>query len=387
MVSLMRFDALASTNYTIAKHLAKENKVFYIDHPFTWTDYLRKRKEPAFQCRKGLFSFFSKGIIRTEEAGLQVVIPPPVLPLNFLPEGRLYRLLLRINEWLVASRIRKIARAEKLSSYIYINAFNFHFPGINRLIQPALTVYHCVDPIIVEFDRRHGLVSELQLIKESNVVICTSRQLYTDKLQHNSHTFFVPNAADIAHSSKALDATLPVHASLVTIPGPVIGYLGAIERRMDYDLLKKVVELNPDKSFVLAGPADAAFLPDWVTAMPNVFLTGSVAYEEIPQLIKGFDVALIPFKKDAVSNTIFPLKLFEYLGAGKPVVATDFNPDLKEFTDDLVPFCADAATFSAAIAASLAQGKEHLQQRLSVAAANTWEKRGAAFAAIIAEAL
>ena len=73
----------------------------------------------------------------------------------------------------------------------------------------------------------------------------------------------------------------------------------------------------------------------------------------MPAVLKGFDVAIIPFKKDEVSSAIFPLKLFEYMGSGRPVVSTDFNSDLKDFTGDTVPYCKDAAAFSAAIEIAL----------------------------------
>lgn len=387
IVSLMRFDALASTNYTIARYLARNNQVFYVDNPFTLTDWLRLRKTPEYARRKHAFSPFATGLTNAEDKNLKVVIPMPVLPLNFLPEGKLYRSLLKLNEWMVARRIKKVLRKQKAEATVYINSFNFHLPGVGQRLKPKLKVYHCVDPIIVPFDQKHGLVSEKQIVEQSDVVICTSKQLYADKIKLNPQSFFVPNAADSTHSSKALDVALPVHESLRNIPAPVIGYLGAIERRMDYPLLQKVVEINPDKSFVFAGPVDAGFVPDWMKETKNVYLTGKVSYNEMPGVIKGFDVALIPFKKDEVSNTIFPLKLFEYLGAGKPVVATNFNDDLKEFTGDIVAYCKDADAFSAAIEKALQQGPEYLQQRISVAAANTWDKRGEDFSNILEKAL
>jgi teichuronic acid biosynthesis glycosyltransferase TuaH len=97
----------------------------------------------------------------------------------------------------------------------------------------------------------------------------------------------------------------------------------------------------------------------------------------MPAVLKGFDVCIIPFKKDDVSNNIFPLKLFEYLGAGKPVVSTDFNDDLQNFTAGLVPYCSTAEEFSAALNAALvdAQATEKVKQRINIAANNTWEHR------------
>src|SRR6185437_15452296 len=127
---------------------------------------------------------------------------------------------------------------------------------------------------------------------------------------------------------------------------PIVGYFGAIERRLDYDLLNQVTSTNKNISFVFSGPVSREFVPSWFYERSNIHMTGPIPYEEMPQILKGFDVAIIPFKKDEFSATIFPLKLFEYMGAGKPVIATDFNPDLKAFTSSTVAYCEDALSFS-----------------------------------------
>lgn len=365
-----------STSYTIARQLAKENYVFYLDSPFTWRDYFQRRNSEELKRRKPHFSPWTSGIIDTDIDRLKVVIAPLMLSINFLPEGKVYRKLVRINDRLIAGRIRRILKQHKVKDFIYINSFNFHYPNVSELVDPALTVYHCVDPMIIPYDMKHGIVSEEQLVRESDLVVCTSRQLYEEKKRQNEQTYFVPNAADISHSSKALRNDLEVHECLRGLKKPVIGYFGNIERRFDFDLLKEVIEANSDKSFVFAGPVSAEFIPEWFYNTPNVHLPGRLPYGDMPSLFKGFDVALIPFKKDDVSRTIFPLKLFEYLGAGKPVVSTRFNPDLEEFTRGMVAFCDGAASFSQAIDDALQRNDaQQVEQRVAVAGENTWEKR------------
>jgi glycosyltransferase involved in cell wall biosynthesis len=145
---------------------------------------------------------------------------------------------------------------------------------------------------------------------------------------------------------------------------------------MDFPLIREVVLKNPDKSFVFAGPMSLEFIPEWFLQTPNVLLTGRFDYDQLPAVLKGFDVTMIPFKKDDVSSTIFPLKLFEYLGAGKPVIATDFNPDLEEFTKGTVSYCKNADEFSEALQKALnSNSEEDIQRRLKVAGENTWQKR------------
>ncbi len=377
-----------STSYNVARELSKNNYVYYIDYPITWKDYIRQKGSQQIRDRKSFFSPFSNGIISGELENLKIIICPPVISINFLPEGKLYRKLLLINEMLIRWRIQKVIRFYKIREFIYINSFNFHYPGIAEQLNPALSIYHCVDPMIIPYDMKHGIISENQLVVNSDLVICTSRKLYEEKKKQNKNTWFIPNAADIKHSSKALEMDLPVNPLISDLKKPVIGYTGSIERRFDYSLLKKVIDSNPDKTFVFAGPLMPDFVPEWFLKTHNVFYIGRLPYKDMPGLIKGFDVAIIPFKNDAVSRTIFPLKLFEYLGAGKPVVATNFNPDLEEFTHGVVSYCEDAQAFSNAIDEALKVNDPHLKQaRLTIAKENTWEKRTEEIAELISEKL
>lgn len=382
---LPRFDApIESTNYTTAKLLARENEVYYMENPFTLRDFFKLRKTPEYQLRKKHFSLTSHSLVETGIPNLKVIIPPIILSVNFLPENGLFRLALKFNELLIRTKLKSILKAYKIRDYIFINSFNFHYPTLAEGLTPKLSVYHCLDPMVLPFNRRHGVVSEDILVKQSDVVICSSKQLYEEKKKQNPCSYFVANAADLGHSSKALNPDLPVYPAIAALKKPVIGYLGAIERRMDYDLLKKVILANPDKSFAFVGPVSREFVPDWFFTAGNVHFPGSIDYEDMPSVIKGFDVALIPFKKDEVSASIFPLKLFEYLGAGKPVVSIDFNADLKEFTKGTVAFCENPERFSQAIDHALkTDNAGQRKNRVTIAAENTWENRIEAIADII----
>ncbi|WPU91013.1 glycosyltransferase [Mucilaginibacter sabulilitoris] len=374
--SQMQFDGrLESTNYTMAKHLAKDNQVYYVDRPFTWKDYIKFKDTPEYRVRKPHFFSPGNSCIQTEIPNLKIIISPPVPSINMLPEGPLYRAAVKFNEKIVVKRLKKVIKSLNIQDYIYINSYNYTYPNFHRLIKPVLTVYHCVDPLVEEYQIKHGLISEDIVVKSVDLVICTSKQLRDSKKKLNSNTFFIPNAANIAHSQKALDPMLPVADVLSDIKKPVIGYFGNIERRIDYDLLIKVLQQNPDKNFAFIGPIDIDYVEHVAFKEPNIFLKGAVPYNQMPSVLKGFDVAIIPFKKDEVSNAIFPLKLFEYLGSGRPVVSTDFNTDLNDFTGDTVTYCANATEFTAAINKSLNDSPTLQQKRLSVAAENTWEHR------------
>ena len=387
--SNMRYDSpIEATSLFLARSLARDREVYYIQYPYTIKDYIRDKDTSKFASIKSGFFNASKAVLDTEIPNLKKVILPIVLPINFLSEGKTYRRILKMNERGIVKRIKSVLKNRNIKHFVFINSFNFHYPGIGNALNPDLNIYQCVDPMITPYDMKHGIVSELKLVKESDLVICTSKALYEEKVQINPKTFFVPNAADISHSSKALNPDLPLHPLLSNFKKPVIGYFGSIERRMDYELLQKVINSNPDKSFVFVGPMYREHLPDWLFTSPNVYLPGPVPYDEMPSMLKGFDITIIPFKKDDVSATIFPLKLFEYLGAGKPVIITDFNPDLKDYTHDAVEICSTADEFSAAIKDIIQNDSPEKQaNRVKVASLNTWDIRADELSEIIESAL
>lgn len=389
ILSNAKYDGLfESTSFTAAKYLAKDNQVFYIEYPTTYKDYIKHKSNPDFIKRKNFFTKKSNGLLPTDQSNLQILITPLLLSINFLPEGFLYRLLLKYNEALIANRIKKVVKKYNIKDFIFINSFNIYYPNIGKLIPSILNVYHCVDPLIVGFDRKHGIKSEQIILKNSDLVICTSKQLFLEKQKQHPHTYFVPNAADISHSQKARQVETQVHSKLKDIKKPIIGYFGNIERRMDYDLLDQLFKTNLDKSFVFAGPVTEEFIPPYWNKTANIHFIGRIPFPEMPSILKGFDVAIIPFKKDKVSDTIFPLKLFEYLGSGKPVVSTNFNADLKDFTRNTVNYCANAKEFSEALNDALENDTlEKQNDRVTVAEENTWERRMKEFSVLLEQYL
>jgi len=386
--SLFRFDAeIESTAFFLARQFAKHNTVYYFDNPYTVNDFIKKRKSSAFRKRRGGFGLFSDKSLKISGSAVEIFILPILLSIHFLPEGKLYRVLLKVNEYLIRAKIRHVLRKRGVTDYIFINSFNFHFPGVADNLRPQLTVYHCLDPVFGDFNGRHGTISEHILVQNADLVICSSKQLFLEKGAVNPNTYFVPNAADLAHSRRAMEPELPLSPLLAKVPSPVVGYLGSVDHRMDFSLLEYLIKHHPDKSFALVGPVYRP-LPEAIERAPNVYFPGLVQYADAPGVLKGFDLCIIPFKKDAHSATVFPLKLFEYLGAGKPVVISDFNPDLEEFMRGTGAVCSSPAAFSDAIQDGLDNDSDARRaERIAVAAQNTWERRAEDIARLLAAAL
>ncbi|MCC6723212.1 MAG: glycosyltransferase, partial [Saprospiraceae bacterium] len=161
------------------------------------------------------------------------------------------------------------------------------------------------------------------------------------------------------------------------VKGKIIGFTGNInEYRLNYPLFKQIAEQHPDKTLVLVGPINSDCYKDHgLDKMPNVILTGGKHIRELPAFLQHFDVTLIPFLKNKLTASIYPLKVNEYLAAGKPVVATNFSEDIRSFAD--VAYIADSEEdFVQAIDRAIAEDSAELkEQRVAWAHQNTWTER------------
>src|SRR6476620_3029739 len=220
-----RFDhQYKSVSFILAKVFAKNNHtVYYIDYPFTSKDAIKLKQTEAYKVRKDAFAGKNDGIIKTSIPNLNILIVPPLYSLHFLPEGKIYRTLLRLNDKKIAGRINTIISRNHITDYIFINSWVFHYPNVTKYltVKPSLKIYHCIDPVIMPYDAKHGIVSEDILVKDSDLVVCTSQRLCNEKKKIHPKTFFVSNAADIKHSILATDNNLPEYEGMARFKKPI----------------------------------------------------------------------------------------------------------------------------------------------------------------------
>jgi len=380
-------DAYTSTPYQLAKEFAKDREVWYLSHPFTWVDFLKniRNKKIWKRCKAN----WSNRIITepTSLNQLNLLYLPLILPINGLPPGKLYDFFSDINHYLVARTIQKLLRERKIKEYVLVNSHDFYLGRlIDWLPAPLLNIYHCIDPIIKTYSARHGNYLEKEAAQAADLVIATAPFLQQKMQGYNAKSYCVPNAANYNLSYQATLPVTKIHPSVEKIEGVKIGYIGNIERRIHYGWLTEIFSGRKDWQLVLVGPKDQQYIPETFMQLPNVHFISPVPHEQLPNVLKGFDVAIIPFKKDEVSAQIYPLKLFEYMGSGKPVVTTDFNPEvLQPFRDDIY-LGTTVAELEAAIEDALSEeGNVCMQRRLQLAAQNDWVTRGKQFLELIDE--
>jgi glycosyl transferase family 1 len=220
-------------------------------------------------------------------------------------------------------------------------------------LQPCATVYDCMDELSA-FKGASPLlrVMESSLFRHADLVFTGGQSLYeAKKSQHHSvHAF--PSSIDKKHFARARERAQEPEDQ-ARIPRPRMGFFGVLDERLDRELLQGIAAARPDWQFVMIGPVvkiDPAELPQ----APNIHYLGSKSYDQLPDYLSGWDVALILFAKNESTRYISPTKTPEYLAAGKPVVSTSIHDVVHPYGDmGLVRIADSAADFVDAIAQSL----------------------------------
>ncbi|QHI73942.1 glycosyltransferase [Aminipila terrae] len=150
----------------------------------------------------------------------------------------------------------------------------------------------------------------------------TSQKLYEFNRGYKDKTYFCQNGADFNHFAPATNIFCDKPDDIRNIKGPVIGYFGAVADWIDWKLIKFLAEKN-QFSIVIIGPLFK--LREFPVKRENLFYLGEKDYGVLPDYLQCFDVCIIPFLKNKLTSACNPIKMYEYLSAGKPVITTDLE--------------------------------------------------------------
>lgn len=222
---------------------------------------------------------------------------------------------------------------------------------------------------------RHGYDT---IAKEADLVFTVSESLQKTLFANRTKpTYRIANGIDPLHF-KTPATPYAVPSELANLPRPILGYHGVIEGRVDTDLIREIAKRNPKASVVLIGAgiwrSHRARLAKELGGLPNIHLLPFVPYQQLPQYLHAFDVAIVPHKVNAFTRSMDPMKFYEYTAAGKPVVTTPVE-GMDTFRN--VFYVAKTADeFNKQIALALREDSPALRQtRQEVVADDSWQGR------------
>jgi len=380
-VSSLDWDVMWTSKQQIMHRLARANRVLYVEEPVTM---LAPLKVPSRWRR------WRSAVPRLSrvDAGLWTLAPPPLLPFGNMRPG-----VNRANQAVTARYIRwAMKRLAFDDGYLLWTYLPTSLALLDRLSArpPALVVYHCVDehsafPGFVTPDVVGGYDDELT--RRADLVITTSDNLRRSRERLNPHTHTVFNAADVEIFERALGPDVEVPSDLASIPEPRIGVVGLHDSRLDIPALEALAQADASWQVVLIGPVKAGQVDEArLRRHANIHLLGEKARPQLPAYLKGLAVALVPYKANELTRNIFPLKLFEYLAAGLPVVVGGL-PELERF-EGTIGLARAADDYPGLVRRALADdSSERREARVALAAENTWDHRVEDISALVEDAL
>ena len=218
--------------------------------------------------------------------------------------------------------------------------------------------------------------SDDQFSSRVDVVWATSQAQAERRKALNPNTFFVPNGVDFELFNRALTANLPLPADIASIRGPIIGFAGWLGYHIDVALLVRIAKAYPDCALVLVGPEELTKGSDRneLLSLPNVHFLGRKERTELPNYLQAFDVALMPWALRGHILSAYPLKLHEYLAAGRSSVATAL-PELRPYCN-VIRIAESHDDFIQQIREALQDNSPAaIEARVAVARENTWDQR------------
>ncbi len=348
----------------ILRRLAYRNLVVFVPPALERTEVFGSRFAPNGK----------HGGIRHVADHLYVYRFPRHLP-NFYKPGSLVRSV-------QALRLRALRRALRRLGGRRPILYLLHpkFRAYVGTLDEKLVLYHVLDDYAgyVGANKERIRVEEASLLDRADLVVCVAPGLLAGRNAPYRNVHYIPNGVDYDRFAVAAHRPGPVPEDLRGVRGPIAGYVGRICDKLDYRLLHDVARLLPDVEFRFVGPVlvvlreNRALFDKW-TALPNVRLLGAKGNEEIPSYVAAFQVGLLPYLVTEETKHRYPLKLHEYLAAGKPVVSTPLS-SLGELAD-LVRTAGSDRGFADGVREALAgEPEETVERRFQVARRHDWDR-------------
>lgn len=294
-----------------------------------------------------------------------------------IPFKQHWPLVRAFNQGWLCARVKVFMLGHSFNMPLVWTYHPFMLSIVNKLNCGPL-VYHCVDDLsaVPGVDAEAFNAEERKLVAECNAVFVTSEALKDKCAPFNSNTHYFSNVVDADHFGQA-SKNGPIPKDLEAIPTPRIGYIGALsDFKVDFALMRDVATARPDWHWVVIGAereGQHSPLVAELRALPNVHFLGDKPYAALPDYLRGIDVGTLPTLVNDYTRSMFPMKYYEYLAAGVPVVSTPL-----EFTktNQVGLRVADSsAQFIVQTHEQLTRGRLTLAELREFVADNTWAAR------------
>lgn len=305
---------VSNRNYHVLKELLNKpeiNKILYVDYlPLTWKRALRILKEDIFVGKKDATIVQRSATYQVSKISEKLYVYSDI---SFV-----------FSPVLTVKNIKKIALKLNFGDLILWSFNPFIAPEWQKF-GSKLIVFDAVDNWLSHSSYtklKTRLKKAYELIKNEADIIYTVSKNLLNFFEDQPNVHWIPNGVDFIHYNKQYSL---INRDIADVKKPIIGYIGIIQEKVDLDLVHYLAEQNPDKSIVLVGPIwdEQSLQKKELASYKNIFFLGYKSYEEAPMYIQQFDIGIVPHRANDFSASTNPMKVYEYLACGKPVVSTE----------------------------------------------------------------
>jgi len=362
-----------TSKHQVMKVLAERNTVVWINYHGT------RRPRAGRHDLSGSWSVLSR-VAR----GVRSVSPSMVQMTPLVIPGARSAAARMLHERMLILQIRRAIASVEDGNRRPIQVWSFapDVPFLVGRLNEECFVYYCVDDYtqFEGFDTQRIAQAESELLQCADVVVTSSEPLWECKRQQREDAVLLRHGVDYEHFAQAWRSPPARPESLRGLLGPIFGYFGLIHHWVDVDLLAAVARRRPDWSFVLIG--DCKVDVTAVRRLSNVRLIGRRPYNELPAYCAAFDAALMLFRQNAMTRCVNPIKMYEYLAAGLPIVSTPL-PEANRYSQ-AIRFADSPEAFIQECEATLRETHPDRNRHISsLVAGEAWRSKVETLSAII----
>ena len=300
--SHLRWHFVTQRPQHIISRLAQDRKVLFIEEPVKFTKK-------------------NKGTAKIVDINSNLtVLQPRISAHNFIPE--------------LVPIVQKYSKKLALKDPV-LWIYSAMFSHICSSIDYSLIVYDCMDELAAfKGASRKMITEEKYLLSIADIVFTGGKSLYESKKKEHSNVYCFPSSVDHNHFEKAFDTKTKIPDDFSAIKKPIVGFYGVLDERLNLPLIEKIARLAPEISFVFIGPV-VKISKSNLPRRKNIFYLGSRDYEVLPNYLKEFDVAMMPFALNKATKYISPTKTLEFMAALKPIVSTPIHDVVRDYEKEI----------------------------------------------------
>lgn len=349
---------IPSSKFHIMRHMGQSRTVLYIE-----TIGIRQPKVSSRDAKRVLQKVkVSVRGLKNIEARIHIW-SPIAIPFHK------YKAIRQINSLYITKIIRRIMSKLDMKNPIMWSYLPNAIDVIRRL-NGLCVVYHCIDDYgeFTDAPKREFEMMEREMLQRAALTVVSSRQLLALKHPYCKNIIYIPHGVDLKGFQHQLKNKIEL-ADIDSVKGPIAGFVGRIADWIDLELAARCACELKEWNFVFVGPSNIDL--SHYRRIPNMIFLGKKDHKLIPHYINRFDVCLMPFVRNKLVASVNPLKMYEYLAVGKPVVSSPMR-EIEDYAG-VVAFAAPSDFCSAIKEAYETDSLVKRESRMAAVSGRSWE--------------